>query len=367
MKDKILTLVDKIHNLRVANNRDDIGLGIDKYQPESKFYYDEAYALWGLGYLNLYKLKSHISDLSRLDLIAEYFHKQQRYDGSFGLPWEWLSQRKEEGYLITTAFAGFFLLKYNTLFKKEHVEILIHQIQDYLLSLEENRDSRIYLRYSKYLNEDVLNAYAVALLFLALYNYSRNQDLIEQLVNNIKYGQADEGGFIYMLYPQRKIDLPDNYHQCFILNSLLRLDDYLRKNHATADYQLNKIIEKGLSYFISNFYDDDLYLRRHAKEPLLGKCSFQYRKLKSLWTVGRLKRRLLRQPPSRSRPIFEDFGQTLALLARNGHRYSHYLESTVNQVQKELKSIKPGNFYIRGLGHVFYGLTEVLVNLDMNA
>jgi hypothetical protein len=364
MRDKVLAFTEKVHNLRVAYNRDNIGFGFDKYSPQQEWHYDEAYAVWGLGYLNLYQLKNNISSLDLLDCIFEYLYASQRYDGSYGLPWDWQGQKKEEGYLITTSFIGLFLLGYYDLVNDSKVYNLIKQIEKYALSLKENRGSHTYLNYSKYMHEDVLNAYTKAILFLTLHDYERNKDLIERLVESIEDGQSETGGFLYILYPPHNIDVPDNYHQCFIINSLIRTDHFLRKL-GEENHRIGKITNNSMNYFISNFFDQDLYLRKHAKKPLIGSNSFSYRRTLMLWAIGKAKRKLLRQPPSRSTPGFYDLGQTLALLSTDINRYSRYIESVVDQAEKKISSINDGYFFIRDMGHLFYGLTEVLLKLDL--
>jgi len=362
-KNKVLSLIERVHNSRVTYNKDDIGFGFDIYCQKLKFHYDEAYALWGLGYLNLYSLEDNIFDVSIFDHIVRYFLNNKRYDGSFGLPWDWQGQRKEEGYLITTSFVALFLQKYNSIFNDNRVNALLTKIEDYMFSLQENRNGHIYLRYSKHMNDDVLNAYAVAMLFLIINDYYENRRLVEQLLDSIQEGQDKTGGFLYMINPTRKVDIPDNYHQCFIINSLIGIRDFLLK-HKLFDQKLNEIIDKGITYFINNFFDKDLYLRRHAKEPLIGKNSFHYRKAMLLRTIAKLKRKLLCQPPSRSRPNFYDYGQTLALLSSDLYRYSMFLPSVIDQSESDLNFIKEDNFYIKDMGHFFYGLIEVLTKLN---
>jgi len=364
MINRILAFIEKIHNLRVAYNQNNVGFGFDKYSPKQEWHYDEAYAMWGLGYQNLYKLGSNIVSLDLLDGIIEYFINNQRYDGSFGLPWSWQGQKKEEGYLITTSFVGLFLLGYYDLTNEIKVHNLIEQIEKYTLSLKENRGTHTYLNFSKYMHEDVLNAYAVAILFLTLHDYESNKDLIEQLLESIEDGQSETGGFLYAVYPPQSLNIPDNSHQCFIINSLIKTDHFLKKL-GKENHRIDKMIHNSISYFISNFFDQDIYLREHAKKPLIGSNSFAYRRTMMLWAIGKAKRKLLRQPPSRPTPRFYSFGPTLALLSTDINRYSRYIETVVEQAEKKISSMNDGYFFVRGIGHLFYGLTEVLLKLDM--
>jgi len=77
------------------------------------------------------------------------------------------------------------LQRYNSLFSNNKAKTLINQIEDYILSLKNNQSNHIYLLYSKHMKEDVLNAYAVAMLFLILHNYKKNWDIVNSLADSI--------------------------------------------------------------------------------------------------------------------------------------------------------------------------------------
>jgi len=57
-KDNIFHLIQKIDSQRTLMNHSDIGFGMDVYENKSLCHYDEAYALWGLGYLNLFQIEN---------------------------------------------------------------------------------------------------------------------------------------------------------------------------------------------------------------------------------------------------------------------------------------------------------------------
>lgn len=358
MKDKILKMIKYIHDLRDSFNYNEVGFGFDRYKPDSKHHYDEAYAIWGLGYLNLFREDINIFPQAILDYIVDYLYDSQRSDGGFGLPWDWKGQNKEISYLITTSFVGLFLIKYNFLLFNKKVSQMISEIQNYILSLKNTVNDRSYLQYSKYFNENIVNAYAVAMALLSLLNYEGYKDLILDLLSNIELGQKENGGFLYSLFPEKEIDIPDNYHQCFILNSLICMKDSL---HEDTNNRISRILEKGVKYFIYEFFDDNLSLRRYSKKPLVVINKYEYKKIQILKFVSGIKKKLFFQLPYKPKPLLIDLGQTLLLLSKYIYIYYKHLESVICQVEEALAEIDKNKLEIRGLGHLFHGLTNLLM------
>lgn len=84
--------IEKLHNWRVKYNNEKIGFGYDQYEPNREFYYPEAGALRGNGYVKLYQITKKEEYLNLAENAAkqlvEIRNKKYR-EFSWGLPWKW--------------------------------------------------------------------------------------------------------------------------------------------------------------------------------------------------------------------------------------------------------------------------------------
>jgi uncharacterized protein YyaL (SSP411 family) len=106
----------QVHEWRKAFNGSLLGRGFDPYRPDEEHQYPEAYALWGSGYVSLYRLTGVSDYLSTAVGAADWLldHPSPGYRNfSWGLPWSWEKWQTPNtlSYLITTVFAGELLLK----------------------------------------------------------------------------------------------------------------------------------------------------------------------------------------------------------------------------------------------------------------
>jgi len=117
---EILDALVSLHSWRQRTNGTRLGLGYDPHMPMDPFEYDEAYALWGSGYLRLFEMDGDPTYAALAREAGRYLlaaRKSGYEHACWGLPWAWKcwDASENQGYLITTVLVGLFLLRLNGL------------------------------------------------------------------------------------------------------------------------------------------------------------------------------------------------------------------------------------------------------------
>lgn len=113
LEEELFLSLTALDSWRRKHNKEDIGFGYDQYEPNQKFHYPDAYALWGDGYLKLYRITQKEEYLELAKECANWLmeNKSPRYESfSWGLPWEWEGRPKYSSYITTSTFTGNFLI-----------------------------------------------------------------------------------------------------------------------------------------------------------------------------------------------------------------------------------------------------------------
>jgi len=226
-EDIILDSVLSLHRRRERYNGKNIGFGYDEYKPYEKFHYPEAYALWGRGYLKLFKLTREEKYLNFAEKCAEWLieNRNQKYKNfSWGLPWKWDGRPKEYSYVTTSTFAGDFFIHMYTLMKDKKYFTIAKSIGAWII--EENgfgeTGNGIWFFYSDHpsLQYPILNAISMASSFFSkLYFLTKNTYYEKLAIESTKYvikSQNKDGSWYY----STKRAYIDNVHTGFTIEGL---------------------------------------------------------------------------------------------------------------------------------------------------
>ena len=227
-KDIFLSLT-ALDDWRRKYNKENLGFGYDQYKPDQKFHYPEAYALWGNGYLKLYQITQREEYLALAKKCAKWLieNKNPNYENfSWGLPWDWEQRRapKELSYLITTIFAGDFLITlYNFTRIKQFLNI-VESIAQWILkengAVTEENGTRFYYANHASLMFPVINPTSKASGFFSkLYLTTRKEDYKNISIESARYvinRQNPDGSWYY----GSETNYIDNVHTGFTIEGL---------------------------------------------------------------------------------------------------------------------------------------------------
>jgi len=51
----MIEIIEKLEKFLIKNNGNEFGFGFDRYKPTEKFHYAEAYAQWGMGFVDNFR------------------------------------------------------------------------------------------------------------------------------------------------------------------------------------------------------------------------------------------------------------------------------------------------------------------------
>lgn len=247
-----------LHNWRVKFNGEDVGLGYDQYKPNELYKYPEAYAIWGDGYVSMYKTTKDEKFLEIAKKCAIWLknNKSSAYRNySWGLPWEWeyWGAPKETSYVSTTSFAGDFFI---SLYKEERRDEYLAVIKSILRWLEDenggiiNEDGRMFY-YSPFpkLRFSIFNATAkVGGLFAKTYALTKEKHYEDVALDCAKYIISQQNSNGSWSYSERNKNI-DNYHTAFILESLSEIYETF-----PISINIKDSLDKGLRYYLKNFF-----------------------------------------------------------------------------------------------------------------
>ena len=247
-------------------------INLRKFFRVSKQYNAKGIALFLTGYCNLY----HISEKGNHDLgtpeelieeinyLAELLISLQSkgYSGAcWGYNFDWQARRlflfpKETPTVVATSFAVTALYKAYELTKnKKYLNIANSAGEFVLKDLHRTKKDKGFLFSYCPLegNDTVYNASLLGSKTLALcYHYTGNEKYKEAAVESVKAcvdAQDDDGSWIYGELPVQ--NWIDSFHTGYNLEALAYYQKY------TGDDTFKKEIDKGLKFYINNFFLND--------------------------------------------------------------------------------------------------------------
>lgn len=238
-------------------------------------------ALVASSYLLLYATKK-----KRIYLDKAHYHLKwlidnytQGYSGyCWGLPFDWqlpekiLAKAQTPCSTILIYIVDALLLGYKLTNNQIYLETA-QSVGDFLMNdlnkniIDENTVSSSYTPLD---NFHVINAssYKAATLY-TLSKYTNNKKSIEEadkLINYVLEEQNEDGSWCYWGRQERRNKSIDSLHQCYIIENLYRC--YL----INFRKEIKASIEKGLSFYINNFYSDGLI----SKFPLRDNRNYPF-------------------------------------------------------------------------------------------
>lgn len=243
----LLSSLLKLHNWRQSFNGEQVGYGYDPYRPKEKYHYAEAYALWGQGYLVLFKLADNAQFLEIAEICANWLlqHPKPGYERvSWGLPWEWDAWKAPSGlsYGSTTIFCGHFLIDLYELTGRDVYLEKAKAIAEWITSEnggERTRDG-LWLYYANFppLQFPVINVTAMASGYFArLYHVIQNEsyrDLCIETASYIFNKQNQDGSWPY----SDQSSHVDNIHTGYTLEGLWFGCDLFEREQWRRDLRL---------------------------------------------------------------------------------------------------------------------------------
>jgi len=253
-KENVYDILLSLHKWREKFNGDHIGFGHDQYKPDKLFHYPEAYAVWGLGYLNLYKITEKKEFLKNAIKCADWLikNKNPNYKNmSWGLPWNWeyWNAPKDLSYLITTVFCGDFLLEsYKETLNNKYLESAIN-VGEWIEKENSGEMTKkgLFFYYANFpsLKFQIPNPTAKSSAFFGkLYMATGNKMYRDLCFKSAEYtlkSQNPDGSWYY----SERSNIIDNFHTGLILDALLDLY-YLQLFDKKSLYESLKI---GFSFY----------------------------------------------------------------------------------------------------------------------
>lgn len=213
-------------------------------------------------YCNLYKTEKKDEYLEKIKYLADKLIELQSsgHSGScWGYNFDWQSRAfflpKGTPTIVATSFISYALLDaYDVTQDEKYLNTAISSTNFIIKDLNrtEKKEGFIF-SYSPYDNTRVYNASLLGSRLLArVYSYTKNEDLIniaKESVLACANEQREDGAWIY---GELKIqEWVDSFHTGYNLECISEYQKY------SEDTSFNKVIEKGLDYYINNFFLED--------------------------------------------------------------------------------------------------------------
>ena len=224
-----------------------------------KDYNSKGIALFLSGYCNLYKIFNDPSILKMIIFLADKLIqlKNNDFSGScwgYNFPWQNRLNYLPKGYptVVTTSFAAYALMDaYDCTNKKEFLEIALNSCCFILNDLKRTKiDNGIIFSYTPMKHDCVYNASLLGsrLLSRAFYytNLSEYSSISKESLIGATARQKCDGSWYYGGKTFQK--WIDSFHTGFNLECISEYQLY------TKDYSFSKNLNKGLNYYISNFF-----------------------------------------------------------------------------------------------------------------
>ncbi len=227
-----------------------------------KEYNPKGLGLFLTGYCNLYKIKREKEYLKKIVFLADKLIELQStgYSGScWGYNFDWQSRAfflpKETPTIVATAFVSYALLDaYDITKNQKYLDTAISSTEFILNDLNRTQKDRGFIfSYSPYDNTRVYNASLLGSKLLArVYSYTKDERLLEPARASVEAcadAQREDGAWIY---GELKIQSwVDSFHTGYNLEAIYEYQKY------SGDNRFGCVIEKGLKYYIDNFFLED--------------------------------------------------------------------------------------------------------------
>jgi hypothetical protein len=298
--DTIISTMLRLHDWRYQHNGNRIGFGIDPYEPDEKFHYAEAYAIWGQGYLSLYQLTGVSEYLDCARKAGEWLSQNTNPgygNPSWGLPWRWerWDTSATLSYLITTVFVGEFFLKLYSITSDQKFLDFSEQIVSWIIDEnggEEASDGR-WLYYANHpgLKIPVVNPSIKTAGFLARLQQVRPRDFYREysleIVRWTINQQHKDGSWYYSPFNR----VVDNFHSALNLEGLTYTYSIFR------DLSWWRNIQKGFEFYWRHLFNNRGKGRSRSIYTLRGIHKSDLNK----WLRDQIARFKVRDPISESR------------------------------------------------------------------
>lgn len=228
----------------------------------NKEYNPKGLGLFLTGYCNLYKIEPKKEYLNHIIFLADKLIELQSkgYSGScWGYNFDWQSRAfflpKTTPTVVATSFISSALLDAYDITKEEkYLNTAISSTNFIIKDLNRTPKKEGFIfSYSPYDNTRVYNASLLGSKLLArVYNYTKDVSLLKIAKDSITAcanTQREDGAWIY---GELKIqDWVDSFHTGYNLECIYDYQKY------TGDNSFDSVIEKGLKYYLENFFLED--------------------------------------------------------------------------------------------------------------
>jgi rhamnogalacturonyl hydrolase YesR len=227
-----------------------------------KEYNPKGLGLFLTGYCNLYEIEPKEEYLKQINFLASKLIELQTkgYSGScWGYNFDWQSRAfflpKETPTVVATSFIASSLLDAYEITKNEkYLSTAVSSTKFILDDLNRTeKEEGFIFSYSPYDNTRVYNASLLGSKILArVYSHTKDEELFTAAKASViacVNAQRDDGAWIYgELTIQNWVD---SFHTGYNLECIYEYQKY------TGDNSFDDIIEKGLGYYINNFFLED--------------------------------------------------------------------------------------------------------------
>ena len=358
----MLSSLIHLHEWRESFNGNDIGYGFDELKPNEKYHYPEAYAVFGRGYLKLYKVTKEQEYFKCALKCAEWLlrNSSPKYTNpSWGLPFEWKVWKasRELSYVCTTSYCGDFMIDLYEITKDDEYKDVATSIADWLIHENTYKitNGGIDFYYANHdpLKFSIYNHNALAMGFFSkLFNFNQDE----------KYKKIADGVSSFLISNQNKFgawsyseknETIDNFHNALMIDGFTDFLITFKANDA------EKAVQRSLDFYRNKFYLKNgkgrEYAIKIANDSNIAKATLIYVKKQigfgppaKLWSYGSGIRALTKSSSLFKKNNNEDFVVNYVILNLKQ-------ENGAFAFTEE----KP-NKYIRNEAHIFDGLATFI-------
>ncbi|MBU8893922.1 MAG: hypothetical protein KOO66_14165 [Bacteroidales bacterium] len=259
--------------------------------------FPQGQAVIARAYFSKYKITKDKIYLEKAINILEWL-KQNTSPGynklCWGQPYNWHSRKlfpeNVPRATVTSQVANAFLDAYEILHEKKYLDVAESSCNFFIESLnwEKDKDGFICFSYTSVDNYNIHNSSMLAAaVLIRTWKYSGVENFKEYGLRAMNFTikhQNENGSWYYWAPPDKIIGKIDNYHTGFILESLEVI-----KKHLGTEFNGEKALEKGLRYYLDNFFENSVIPKMTYKStyPIdIQSCA------QAIITLGEIKPRL---------------------------------------------------------------------------